>query len=183
MMVPMPKSAAFIAALLVSGVIGAVATSRSVHAQSGCQRVHGRVQSTFTTTNCTSPIGLCTAGKITRGGILDSATTFLALDVAPAAGMPANEPAANLAYSGQLTIETKGGTLQVRDLGVIDGVHNNFTELERPVSGTGRFANASNVFFISGALVNNGTGFDGEIYGELCNVGDGDGDGDHDHWW
>lgn len=180
MMVSMPKSAALVATLVVSGVLGTAATTRSVQAQSGCQRVHGRIQSTFTTTNCTSPIGLCTVGKITRGGILDSATTFLALDVAPAAGMPADEPAANLAYSGQLTIETKGGTLKIRDLGVLDGVHANFTELERPVSGTGRFTNASNVFFISGALVNNGTGFDGEIYGELCNVGDGDGDGD-DH--
>jgi hypothetical protein len=27
------------------------------------------------------------------------------------------------------------------------------------------------VFFISGAMVNDQTGFDGEIYGELCNVG------------
>jgi len=182
-MVSMPKSAALVATLVVSGVVGMTATTRSVQAQSGCQRVHGRIQSNFTTTNCTSPIGLCTVGKITRGGILDSATTFLALDVAPAAGMPADEPAANLAYSGQLTIETKGGTLHIRDLGVLDAVHANFTELERPVSGTGRFTNASNVFFISGALVNNGTGFDGEIYGELCNVGDGDGDGDHDHGW
>jgi len=180
-MVPMPKSAAIVATLLAAGVFGTATTSRSVQANDGCHRVHGRVQSTFTTTNCTSPIGLCTAGKITRGGILDSATTFLALDVAPAAGMPANEPAANLSYSGQLTIVTKDGTLQIRDLGVIDATHDKFTELERPVSGTGRFTNASNVFFISGALVNNGNSFDGEIYGELCNVGgDGDGDGD-DH--
>jgi hypothetical protein len=59
----------------------------------------------------------------------------------------------------------------VHDLGVIDGVHSDFTELERPVSGTGRFANATNVFFISGSLLNNGTEFDGEISGELCNIG------------
>ena len=32
--------------------------------------------STFTTTNCTSPVGLCTEGKITGAGPLDSATTF-----------------------------------------------------------------------------------------------------------
>jgi len=166
-----------VATFLVLVAAGTISTSRTVQAQDGCHRVHGHFQSTFTTTNCASPIGLCTVGTITRGGILDSASTFLALDVAPSAGMPANEPSANVSYSGQLSIQTKDGTLQVRDLGVIDGVHENFTELERPVSGTGRFANASNVFFISGSLVNSGNGFDGEISGELCNVG---GRGDHD---
>lgn len=170
-MVPMPKSAALVATLLVAGVVGTVATSRSVHAEDGCRRVHGRMQTAFTTTNCTSPIGLCATGTITGGGILDSAATFLAFEAAPSAGMPTVEPSANVSYSGQLTIETKKGTLVVRDLGVIDGVHANFTELERPQSGTGRFTNATNVFFISGAMVNNQTGFDGEISGELCNVG------------
>jgi hypothetical protein len=44
-----------------------------------------------------------------------------------------------------------------------------FTELERPAaSSTGIFSGASHVFFISGAIVNNGTGFDGQISGELC---------------
>jgi len=170
-MVPMPRSAAMVATVLVAGLVGTVATSRSVHAEDGCRRVHGHMQSTFTSTNCTSPVGLCTVGTITGGGILDSATTFLALDVAPSAGIPTEEPAANLSYSGQMTIETKKGTLQIRDLGVIDGVHSNFTELERPTSGTGRFTSASNVFFISGALVDSGNGFDGEISGMLCGVG------------
>ena len=65
--------------------------------------------------------------------------------------------------------------LQVRDLGVLDGVDANFTELERPVTtgSTGVFANASHVFFISGAIVNNGGGFDGQVYGELCGLGAG----------
>jgi len=30
----------------------------------------------------------------------------------------------------------------------------------------------SSVFFISGATVNNGAGFDGELYGELCTGSD-----------
>jgi len=171
-MVPMPKSAAaMVATVLVAGVVGTVAASGSVQAEDGCRRVHGHMQTTFTTTNCTSPIGLCASGTITGGGILDSDATFLAFDAAPSAGMPTVEPAANVSYSGQLTIDTKKGTLIVHDLGVIDGVHANFTELERPTSGTGRFTNATNVFFISGAMVNDQTGFDGEIYGELCNVG------------
>jgi hypothetical protein len=90
--------------------------------------------------------------------------------------MPAVEPSANLSYSGQLTINARRGVLTTHDLGVIDGVNSKFTELERPASGTGIFASASNVFFISGSLVNNGTGFDGEISGQLCNLLDSDGD-------
>jgi hypothetical protein len=144
----------------------------STQAGEGCHRVHGRIQSSFTTTNCTSPIGLCTEGMITGAGPLDSATMFLALDAAPSAGMPAVEPAANLSYSGVLTITTRSGTLITHDLGVLDAATASFTEIERPASGTGIFANVSSVFFISGAIVNNGTGFDGELYGELCTGSD-----------
>jgi hypothetical protein len=140
----------------------------SAHAKDGCQRVHGRIQSTFTSTNCTSPVGLCTEGKITNAGPLNSATTFLALDVAPSAGMPSVEPSANLSYSGVLTIVAREGTLVTHDLGVLDAATTSFTELERPASGTGIFTHASNAFFISGAIVNDGTGFDGELYGVLC---------------
>jgi hypothetical protein len=149
-----------------------VGFSTSSQAKEGCHWVHGRIQSTFTVSNCTSPIALCTEGAITGAGPLDSATTFLALDAAPSAGMPGVEPAANLSYSGVLTITTRRGTLVTHDLGVLDAATASFTEMERPASGTGIFANASSVFFISGAIVNNGTGFDGELYGELCTAGD-----------
>jgi hypothetical protein len=144
----------------------------SIHAEEGCHRVHGRIQSTFTSTDCTSPVGLCTEGTITGAGPLDGATTFLALDVAPSAGMPGVEPSANLSYSGVLTIKARRGTLVTHDLGVLDAATTSFTEIERPASGTGVFANVTSAFFISGALVNNGTGFDGELYGELCTGSD-----------
>ena len=149
-----------------------VSFTTSTYALEDCHRVHGRIQSSFTSTNCTSPVGLCTEGMITGAGLLDSATTFLALDVAPSAGMPAVEPSANLSYSGVLTITTRRGTLVTHDLGVLDAATASFTEIERPASGTGIFANVSSVFFISGALVNNGTGFDGELSGELCTGSD-----------
>jgi hypothetical protein len=155
-------------ALFVFGV----GFTASTYAEESCHWVHGRIQSTFTTTNCASPVGECTEGMITGAGPLDSATTFLALDAAPSAGMPGVEPAANLVYSGVLTIKTRRGTLVTHDLGVLDAATASFTEMERPASGTGIFANPSSVFFISGAIVNNGTGFDGELYGELCTSGD-----------
>jgi hypothetical protein len=91
------------------------------------------------------------------------------------AGMPAVEPAANLSYSGQLTIVAKHGTLGTNHLGVLDAAHLAFTEMERPASGTGVFANpGSSVFFISGAIIDNGQGFQGNLSGTGTICADGD---------
>ena len=154
-------------ATLILIAVGAV--TRKVRADVSCAPVHGTIQSVFTTYNCTSPIGLCTVGSITGAGPLDGTTTFLALNAAPSAGMPGTEPSSNLSYSGQLTIVTTNGTLVTRDLGVVDAVHAAFTEVERPTSGTGVFANpGTNDFFISGAVVDNGQGFQGNLSGVVC---------------
>src|SRR6266853_54682 len=67
----------------------------SVSIDDRCQPVHGTIHSVFTTQNCISPVGLCTAGTITGAGPLDAATTFAALTIAPSAGLPAVEPPAN----------------------------------------------------------------------------------------
>lgn len=137
-----------------------------------CRPVHGTIHSLFTTQNCTSPVGLCTAGTITDAGPLDGATIFSALAVAPSAGLPSVEPEANLSYSGQLTITASNGTLITHDLGVLDANHLAFTEIERPFSGTGIFANpGSSVFFISGSIVDNGNGFQGDLTGTVCASG------------
>jgi hypothetical protein len=178
-MVQLLKSASFAALAVVAGVAGVTATPRILHAEDGCLPVHGRYHADVTTTGCTSPIGLCATGTITRGGFLDSASVFVALDVASSAGIPTEEPAANASYSGTLTIDAHDGTLQLRDLGVIDSIHSSFTELERPISGTGLFAHATHDFFISGALSDNQTVFDGEISGEICGLGFGFGDWFH----
>lgn len=137
-----------------------------------CRPVHGTIHSVFTQ-NCTSPIGLCTAGTITDAGILlDGSTTFVAADVAPSAGMSSVELPANLSYSGQLTITASNGTLITHDLGVLDASHLAFSEIDRPASGTGIFANPGNsVFFISGSIVENGNGFQGDLTGTVCASG------------
>lgn len=171
-MIRLIKPFGLAAALPLVGIVGASSVSRDIHADNRCHRVHGTTNSLFTAENCSSPVGLCTAGAVTGGGPLDGATMFLALDVAPSAGMPAVEPAANLSFSGQLTITAKHGTLITRDLGVVDAVNGSFTELERPTSGTGMFTNPSNDFFISGIVTAGGNGFQGTISGTLCTDGD-----------
>lgn len=152
---------------LILIAVGAV--TRKARADASCQPVHGTITSVRTNQNCTTPIGICTVGTIRGAGLLDGTTTFVALDAAPSAGMPAVEPSANLSYSGQLSIVTANGTLVTRDLGVLDAAHAAFTEVERPESGTGVFANpGSNDFFISGSVVDNGQGFQGNISGVVC---------------
>jgi hypothetical protein len=144
-------------------------TPFKVSADSSCRTVRGTINSVFTSQNCTSPIGLCTVGTITGSGLLDGNTTFVAQGEAPSAGMPGIEPAANLSYSGQLTIVARRGTLVTNDLGVLDAAHLAFTEMERPSSGTGVFANPGNTaFFISGSIVDNGQGFQGDLSGIAC---------------
>jgi len=134
-----------------------------------CLPVWGTINSLYSTQNCTSPIGLCTTGTITGSDLLDGNTTFVALGAAPSAGMSGVEPAANLSYSGQLTIVGPLGTLVIDDLGVLDAAHLAFTEMERPSSGTGLFANpGTNAFFISGSIVDNGQGFQGYLSGNVC---------------
>lgn len=136
-----------------------------------CRPVHGTIHSLFTQ-NCASPVGLCTAGTISDAGILNGTTTFVATGVAPYAGLPSVEPQPNLSYSGQLTIAASNGTLITHDLGVLDASHFAFTEIERPFSGTGIFANpGTSVFFISGSIVDNGQGFQGDLSGTVCASG------------
>jgi hypothetical protein len=171
-MIRLFKPIGMVVTLSALGAVGVSTTSRNVSAENRCHRVHGRIHSLFTSQDCTSPVGLCTAGKITEGGELDSATTFLALDAAPSAGMPSVEPAANLSYSGQLTIVARRGKLIAHDLGTLDATGLAFAEIERPASGTGVFVNPSNDFFISGAITDEGQGFTGDIFGTLCVDGD-----------
>jgi hypothetical protein len=175
-MVRFIKPIGLVATLSVLGAAGTTMATGNLHAKDRCHKVHGKTNSLITTQNCPSPVQLCTSGQVTGGGPLDGAFFFQAFDVAPSAGMPGVEPGANLSFSGQLTVTTKGGTLIARDLGVVDSVNGFFTEVDRPQSGTGIFANPSNDFFINGTVVDNGGGFSGVISGTLCTDGDMDDD-------
>jgi hypothetical protein len=171
-MVRFVKPVGFFAVVSLLGAVAVSSLGNDAHARERCRRVHGATNSLFVTENCTSPVGLCTSGKITGGGSLDGAYVFLAFDAAPSAGLPSVEPAANLSYSGNVTITARRGEMVAHDLGVLDAVNGYFTEVERPVSGTGIFANPANDFFISGAVNAAGNGFSGELSGTLCTDGD-----------
>jgi hypothetical protein len=166
------KPAGLVAIISILGTLATSSVSGDVQARDRCRPIRGKSQSLLTTENCTSPVGLCTVGTITSAGALDGAQVFLAYDVAPSAGIPTVEPAANLSFSGQVTITARRGTMVTHDLGVFDVVNGFFTEVERPVSGTGIFTNPSHDWFISGAVNAAGNGFNSEISGTLCTDAD-----------
>jgi hypothetical protein len=165
------KSVLFVA--LATALSATVTAGREVQAETRCRPIHARITTQFTTENCTSPVGLCTAGHI-EGGPFDGATTFETLAAAPSAGMPTAEPAANLSYSGIFTMTSRKGNFVASDLGVLDVSRAVFTEMSRAESGTGRFSNASGVLYINGVLLNDATEFQGTVTGDLCT------DRDHD---
>ena len=135
-----------------------------------CLPVHTRIEASFVAEGCSSPVGLCTAGTITEGGLLNGGTRFTALAAAPAAGMYGVEADSTLSYNGELIVTTRHGVLEISDVGVFDQAAGKFTELDRVIAGTGMFENASGVLFISGDSYADGSGFDGRISGELCLV-------------
>ena len=133
-----------------------------------CIPVHAKIQSTFFAEGCYSPVGLCTTGEITEGGILNGTTEFTALSLSPAAGMSGVEPDTTLSYSGLLKIITKLGMLTIQDVGVFDTARGVFSELDRITAGTERFFGSSGTLFIYGTATADGSGFGGSIRGEVC---------------
>jgi hypothetical protein len=153
-------------ALAGSSAIGLSADSAEAHRR--CKRVHGRIVTQITTENCTSPVLLCTQGTVTGGGFLNGATAFTTLGLAPGAGLSPIVPATTLSYTGQLTVSTRRGTLSLTDVGILEQSTARFTELDVVVSGTGEFEGHTGRWTISGDVTGGGTGFDGDIEGDLC---------------
>lgn len=130
--------------------------------------LHAKIESALTNEQCESPIGLCTEGVLTKGGVLKGKTFFTAYEIAPSAGIPEFEVPETLSYSGLLEIETHNGILTIRDVGVLDQNQHAFSELDRVVGGTGRFHGASGLLFSFGTTSEDGSRFAGDIVGELC---------------
>lgn len=133
-----------------------------------CIPVHATINALFVTDGCSSPVGLCTAGQISGGGMLNGNTRFTALGIAPAAGITGIEPDTTLSYHGVLELTTQHGTLIISDIGVFDQVVGVYSEVDRITEGSGRFENARGTLFIYGNAFTDGSGFDGEVRGRIC---------------
>ncbi len=159
--------------LTVAGLTVGVHQRRSA-ASPHCHTVNQRISTSFDSTNCTSPVGLCTAGAI-QGSVLNGTTHYITEAMTPAATAPGDEPVW-FSYAGLLTVTTPRGTVTLNDKGELAyQASGPFAELAPIGSGTGDFAQATGTLFISGFVTADASGFDGTIQGQICGI-DGDGD-------
>jgi hypothetical protein len=133
-----------------------------------CIPVQAKINALFNVAGCASPVGLCTTGQITDGGIFNGETRFTALSIAPAAGMHGIEPDTTLSFHGVLEIITQDGALYMRGVGVFDQVVGVYSEVDRITAGIGRFESARGTLFIYGDAFEDGSGIDGEVRGQVC---------------
>ena len=131
-----------------------------------CFRVRANIKTTVVPKGegCDTEIGLCTAGKIFRGGILNGKTFYVVDSIGSGAGVTDSE--AILSYAGKLTITTRRGTLTTEDLGVVDYAEGVFSEYDIVTEGTGIFDGATGTLFIFGSATPES--FKGKIEGEIC---------------
>ena len=133
--------------LLLAVVAGAMLhVAGGVRAASD-RSVAGTIVSQVTASDCTSPIGLCTAGEF-RGGI-QGRFEFRATSITPSADSPAT---GIVFYTGDLTVHTKDGDLIVKDAGVVKSTGGDVASVSTIVGGTASLARASGSIRISGTF-------------------------------
>lgn len=154
-----------------------VSTTANAEASDGelCVPVYAEMSATFFSANCTSPVGMCTAGNITTPtGTVIGVASYTAQGIGGGAVgeasvvTPPVEPATTWTYAGELVVSTWLGELTFSDVGIFDTAGGAFTEFDRLTSGTGLFEGASGTLFINGFGFEDGTGFASDIRGTIC---------------
>jgi hypothetical protein len=141
-----------LAACLVAGAAAAAERCIPLVAQTTSERV---------TSDCASPVGLCTAGTVS-GPWLNGEQRYTASLLAPAPG-----GASALLYAGTIEITTAAGGLSISDFGVFDPATGAIAEVGVISGGSGAFQGATGRTYLVGQS-NAGGGFDGRLSGTVC---------------
>jgi hypothetical protein len=151
-------------------LVGGTATVPSFAADN-CRSVDATLLLHMAPDGCTSPVKVCTKGTVVSGDpSLTGATWFFSMQGnAPSIGLPESiEPASTLSYAGGVVVTTQhDGTFSTKNIGVYDTAIGAFSQLDRIVEGTARFANAKGHLFVSGTG-NAEAGFKSTVRGEVC---------------
>src|SRR3954466_2233473 len=127
-----------------------------------CKQIDTTIVTTFSSEGCASPVGLCTDGTVASGRLAGT-THFTALSVTQG---PIED---SVAYTGELVITAKNGTVTLRDAGLVLGATGQYYEVQQVVAGTGPYRHAVGVLTSAGAAT--GTGFEGSLEGAVCSGG------------
>jgi hypothetical protein len=126
----------------------------------------------MTKEGCTSPVGICTVGKVDSSdpSLAGATWFFTSLGTAPSAGLPATlQPASLLSYAGSVVVTTaRDGTFTTSNAGVYDTTVGAFSQLDRITGGTGKFTESKNRLIFITAIGGGDAGFTSYVRGELC---------------
>jgi hypothetical protein len=151
-------------------LVGGAATVPRLAADN-CRSVDATLLLHMAPDGCTSPVKVCTQGTVVSSEpSLTGATWFFRMQGnAPSIGLPeAIEPASTLSYAGGVVVTTPhDGTFSTTNIGVYDTALGAFSQLDRIVDGTGRFAHAKGHLFVAGTG-NAEAGFQSTVRGEVC---------------
>lgn len=132
--------------ILALAVVAAAAGAAQAVASADGRQAHGLLRSELLTTGCTSPIGLCTAGRLT--GTVNGDFVFAANRLEPT-----DTPGISF-YTGEIVVETQKGELRCASAGVYS-----FVDPAGPVvdmctitSGTGDWAGTTGHLRIHGTF-------------------------------
>jgi hypothetical protein len=104
---------------------------------SDVQQIHGHLVSQAVTTGCTSPVGLCTAGRLE--GVINGDFVFTASSLQPSA-----TPGVFF-YTGEIVVTTNQGEVRCQDAGAYSFVDPSgpVVDLCTITGGTGKYAGVS----------------------------------------
>ncbi len=154
-----------IALLVILTTMGAANLNAATSGlKSNCRPIRGFVSVEFTSENCTSPVGLCTKGKLWGDPLFQGETSYVVEKVAGSSEDPTTKN--SLTYSGTMKINTRLGEVTVTDLGLMDNNNKLISSQSRTLSGIGKMKGLSGAFFTIGKA--NEKGFASEVHGIAC---------------
>jgi hypothetical protein len=127
-------------------VLGAAAYGARALATAGAQQVHGHLVSQALTSRCTSPVGVCTAGRL--HGTINGDFVFTMSD------HPASTTPNVFFYDGEIVVQTSRGELRCSDAGVYSFADPSGPNVElcTITAGTGDWAGASGSIRLHGTF-------------------------------
>ena len=137
-----------------------------------CRNFEGTILLHMTKEGCTSPVGICTVGKVESSdpSVAGANWFFTSLGTAPSAGLPGTlQPVSMLSYAGSVVVTTlRDGTFTTSNAGVYDTTAGAFSQLDRITSGTGKFTESKDRLIFITATGGGDAGFKSYVRGELC---------------